>query len=29
MALKGKPIAVGTSDTDIYVVPATLEASVH
>jgi len=29
MALKGKPIAVGTSDTDIYLVPATLEASVH
>lgn len=29
MALKGKPIAVGTSDTDIYLVPSTLEASVH
>ena len=29
MALKGKPIAIGTSDTTIYTCPATLEASVH
>lgn len=29
MALKGKPIAVGTTDTDIYTCPATIEASVH
>lgn len=29
MALKGKPIAVGTTDTDIYTCPATTEASVH
>ncbi|CAB4131886.1 ChiA1_BD domain containing protein [uncultured Caudovirales phage] len=29
MALKGKPIAVGTTDTDIYLCPATTEASVH
>ena len=29
MALKGKPIAVGTSDTDIYTCPATIEAAVH
>jgi hypothetical protein len=29
MALKGKPIAVGTSDTDLYTCPSTIEASVH
>jgi hypothetical protein len=29
MALKGKPIAIGTSDTTIYTCPSTLEASVH
>ena len=29
MALKGKPISIGTSDTTIYTCPATLEASVH
>lgn len=29
MALKGRPIAVGTTDTDIYTCPATTEASVH
>jgi hypothetical protein len=29
MALKGKPIAVGTTDTTIYTCPATTEASVH
>ena len=29
MALKGKPIAIGTSDTTIYTCPATTEASVH
>ena len=29
MALKGKPIAIGTTDTTIYTCPATTEASVH
>jgi hypothetical protein len=29
MALKGKPIAVGTTDTDLYTCPSTIEASVH
>ena len=29
MALKGRPIAVGTTDTDLYTCPATIEASVH
>jgi hypothetical protein len=29
MALKGKPIAIGTSDTTIYTCPSTIEASVH
>jgi hypothetical protein len=29
MALKGKPIAIGTTDTDIYVCPSTIESSVH
>ena len=29
MALKGKPIAIGTSDTTIYTCPASTEASVH
>jgi hypothetical protein len=29
MALKGKPIAIGTSDTTIYSCPSTIEASVH
>jgi hypothetical protein len=29
MALKGRPIAVGTSDTDLYTCPSTIEASVH
>lgn len=29
MALKGKPISIGTTDTDVYVCPATTEASVH
>lgn len=29
MALKGRPIAIGTSDTTIYTCPATTEASVH
>lgn len=29
MALKGKPIAIGTSDTTIYTCPATTEASIH
>lgn len=29
MALKGQPIAVGTTDTTVYTCPATLEGSVH
>lgn len=29
MALKGRPIAVGTTDTDLYTCPSTIEASVH
>lgn len=29
MALKGKPISIGTSDTTIYTCPSTIEASVH
>jgi len=29
MALKGQPIAIGTSDTTIYTCPASTEASVH
>lgn len=29
MALKGKPIAIGTSDTTIYTCPAATEASIH
>lgn len=29
MALKGKPIAIGTTDTTIYTCPASTEASVH
>jgi hypothetical protein len=29
MALKGKPISIGTSDTTIYTCPATTEASIH
>lgn len=29
MALKGKPISIGTTDTTIYTCPATTEASVH
>ena len=29
MALKGRPIAIGTTDTTIYTCPSTTEASVH
>jgi hypothetical protein len=29
MALKGKPIAIGATDTTIYTCPATTEASIH